>query len=676
MLTLGLAGGLDPVHAQVLDSAENYTYDGAAVLLEDGEVIAAVEEERLNRIRHSNKFPIQAIRHCLQERKVALSDLDSIAYYAAEPSADALLSALYLARPALKARPSARALFAHTLGTALGCAVDPGKLRFYEHRLTHAAGALAQSGFDESLVLVLDNIGGLWLGRATGSLHLDSLMSMPQSKSLQRLSSAVTGYLGLSLFEEYLAVALAGEGRPERYRDAVGALYELLPNGEYVLRLERSTTLSRVIEPRRAGEPPTQAHRDLAAALQQAMERIVLHVLEYQRVATGRRTLCLSGGMAENSSTNGCIIRSGLFDDVFVHPAAYDAGCALGAAILAFREADRREGPSPAVRTKHVYWGPALASDDQVRGALTSWRGVLGYESSVDLVERGARLLAGGARLAWVRGRSEFGCHPLGNRCLLADPRSSAQREKVHAALGRSERYRPLGIALPEELAPEWFELPNDGSHYPFMNTAHRVRAEKAARLCAGTDDTGHVRLQTVSRQSNERFWQLLHAFGRITGVPALGVTSFNISVEPTVETVEDAIVAFATTELDALVVGEWLVTKPAHFREALRDWVRAARLSLPAHVILTRARGQVERTRAQSRDQLETSHVPARVRSISSGLASLLWTLNGEQPIRELLASNALGEPSQELLVSELIELWKERLVVISPGAQERGQS
>src|SRR5262245_13783384 len=211
MLTLGLAGGLDPVHEARLDSPDNFTYDGAAVLAEDGTVVAAIEEARVDRITRSNKFPTAAIRFCLEERGVRPEDLDRIAYYAHEESASQMLARLYISMPEIQPRLDARGLLAATLGRELRTAIDPGRLSFFQHKLCHAAGAIAQSGFDDALILILDNSGGLFAGRReeSGAIALEELVAMPPGKSTTRMSQILFPFLGLGLLDLQQSVAMA-----------------------------------------------------------------------------------------------------------------------------------------------------------------------------------------------------------------------------------------------------------------------------------------------------------------------------------------------------------------------------------------------------------------------------------------------------------------------------------
>jgi carbamoyltransferase len=657
MLTLGLAGGLDPAHDQILDVPENYTYDGAAVLVRDGEIVAATEEERRNRIKHSNKFPVESIRFCLDQCGLTAQDIDRFAYYVDEDAANALLTRLYISRPDWPFRVDARTMMSGALSMALGCEIGPDKVAFYPHKLTHAASAIGHSGFDTSLVYVVDTVGGLfeagWGDR--GELRLDDLVAIPAAKSMNLLWQTVLPFLGFGLFDEHRAVALAGYGDLDTFRPVFEGIYELLPDGDYTLNPQRVGLLAGKIEPRRRQEPPGQAHKDLAASLQHTTEEIVLHVLRYYREKTGQRNLCLAGGMIENTGVSGKVLRSGLFDGVFVHPAAYDPGCAVGAALLAASEAGDRLRRD---RVPHVYWGTEVGPEPEVSAELERWHGFLGFERSPDIAGRTAGLLASGAVLGWVQGRAEFGSHALGNRSILADPRPGDMRERVSAATGRQEPYRAFAPSVLEERAGEFFQL-SEGP-LPFMTFAVGVREDKRALLPSVTHVDGTARPHTVSRRANPRFWALLTAFGELTDVPVLLNTSFNNNVEPTVDSVTDAVVSFLTTGLDYLVVGDFLVRKE---EPGPADWLRLE-TSLPPYVKLFCVKGHTEREQMTSRHEIRTSYDPPVHRKISPELGALLGTLDRPATIGELLTRG----PGGDAALAELRELWSERLVRVTP--------
>lgn len=668
MLALGLAGGLDPVHDDSLDTPDNYTYDGAAVLVEDGRIIAAIEEERLNRIKHSNKFPFQSIRFCLSQHGAHIEDVDRIAYYVDEEAANVLLSRLYLARPEIEPRLEAKAMLAAILGKGLGGKIDPAKIRFFRHKLTHAISAMHHSGFNESLVFIIDNAGGVFLGRRddSGFVTLESIAAFPPSKSIGRFCHAILPFLGLGLFDEYKAMALAPYGNAKTYEALFKSFYELLPNGDYALHLDRVGVLIGKVEPKRGDQEFTERHRDIAAAMQRSMEEIALHVLRHYCQATGQRNLCMAGGMVENTSTNGAILYSGLFADIFVHPAAYDSGCAVGAALMASYEGGTC---AKTGRVSDVYWGNEIGSESQIANELNTWRGFLDFEKVPDVATQAARLIAQGATIGWMQGRSEFGSHALGNRNVFVDPRSEESKHLLNRALRRNEGYRPLALAVLEESACEFFDLPTKRESFPFAAFAMKVRDDKRSLLPAASHVDGTARLQTVSRKTNPRFWSLLRAFNEITGIPALASASFNSNIEPAADSVNDAIVSFLTTELDFMVAGDFIVKKN------VPSWEDQASLliSLPPYVKLLRLKGFVERNRCTTRDEIRTSYDSQFRYTISREIYELLITLDGEKPLRDLLGADGAKSDHNQALMAELNRLWFERLIVLRTGSKRR---
>ncbi len=661
MLTLGLAGGLDPVHEARLDSPENFTYDGAAVLIEDGTVIAGIEEARVDRIRRSNKFPVAAIRFCLEQRGARPEDLDRIAYYVPEAAANHLLSRMYLARPEIEIRLDARTLLAATLGRELGAKIDPAKLRFFDHKLTHAVGAMAHSGFDEALVLVLDNSGGLFRAHRNegGAIHLDELVAIPPARSTTRLCQTLLPFLGLGHLDDQQMVAMAPHGDPATFRSLFRSLYELLPNGDYALRLERAAQFVGKLQPR-GKQNPGQQHNDFAAALQEVQEEIVLHLLRHHREATGLPSLCMAGGIVENSRTNGKVLYAHLFDEIFVHPAPTDAGCALGAALMASEDAGR---PAPRQRLHHVSWGTDADADAEIE--LERWRGFITVERSRDVARETAGLLARGEMVGWVQGRSEFSPRSLGSRSVLADPRPAENRARVDRTL-----YRPAGSvavepSMLEENAHDFFELPDGTDSLPYMTFGVQVREEKREMLAATIDADGTAWLQTVSRETSPRFRELIRAFKELTGVPAVLNTSFSARSEPIVDSVEDAVASFLTTDLDTLVVGDFVARKSAPARE---DRL-ALRVSLPPYVRLQQTKSFVGPGRTAAGCQIRTSYDAGFSHPVSRPLFDLLMGLEGERPLGELLEGHQIEGEGEPALLAELNELWAQRLVRLRGG-------
>ncbi|MCK1502133.1 carbamoyltransferase N-terminal domain-containing protein [Bradyrhizobium sp. 188] len=663
MFTLGLSGGLDLVHEQRLDAPENYTYDGAAVLLKDGVVVAALEQERLDRIKRSNKFPMGAISFCLRSHGLTLSDLSSIAYYADERAADALLTRMYLARPEFRQRLSARGLLHTTLQRALGCDVELSKLRFYEHKLTHAACAMHQSGFAESLVFVIDNAGGLYAGRRQpdGAVAMETLALTVPAKSIQKLCHAILPFLGLGLFDEYKALAMSMQGNADVFRDAVSRLYDLLPDGDYRLHLDRVPALIDQIEPSRSGVELQQRHYDFAASLQEAMEEIVLHVLSHYRAKTGLRHLCVAGGMAENVEINSSLMYSGLFDEVFVHPIAHDAGCALGAALLSSQDDGM---PAPRERVQSVQWGSEPEPGPQVEAELERWRDFVGFERNNDVIRRAAKAIAEGSLVAWLEGRSDFGSHALGSRNVLARTDATEMGERLRLALGRQEVHHRPALLIRDQDIRSWCELPAQYQAVPFQTFTLRVREQRRAEAGAALYANGKAKVQTVSQRQKPRLYRLLGELGLMTGSAAMLSASFNRSSEPTVESVEDAVASFVGSELDYLIVGDFIAE-----RKDVRDEARMRlRISLPPFVQLVRSRGWPERQRRTLRDEMCTTYAPGRRRTITRMLADLLADVESEVPLKDLLSR---AEPQHRAeLMDEIASLATVGIIVLRPPA------
>lgn len=664
MLCLGFSGGLNRAHENPYALPAAFSHDGAAALVEDGTIVTAIEEERLNRIKHSNKFPEEAIRFCLERHGAGPADVDRFAFYATEAYCNELLAYLHRTRPGTSRFVDARSTLTRLLGETLEAEIDPQRIVFVRHHMAHAASASAVSGFERSLVLAIDGYGdglsGL-VARGEGS-ELAELATFPQRKSLGLLYLNVIEFLGYRQFDEYKVMALAPYGDPAVHRALLADLYELRPEGDYELDVSQiGGHLSGEVPVRKPGEPLEQHHYDLAAALQEALERIVLHVLSHHREATGLSELCLAGGVALNCTMNGVIASSGKFDAVFVQPAAHDAGCALGAALLASHEAGR---PAPRERLRNVYWGTDVGEPDEVGATLGRWRDFVEYERHDDVEAEVAAHLADGQVVGWAQGRSEFGPRALGNRSILADPRREENRERINAMVKKRESFRPFAPSVLEEAAGEIFDLPAGTDEYEFMLFVVDVRREMRPLLPAITHVDGTARVQTVPRSENPRFWRLIHAFGEITGVPALLNTSFNNNVEPIVDSAEDALVSFLTTTLDLLVVGDFVVSR----RQPALASRLALRASLPPHVAVSKTRRFVSPQRAGVTAALERTDGSGGGELVSVELADRLLALDGERPLAELLVESSPANGQAELL-EELDRLWTLRLVRLRPG-------
>ncbi|MES0155947.1 carbamoyltransferase [Mesorhizobium sp. M0018] len=671
MLCLGISGGLDQVHENRFELRNAFMHDGAAVLVRDGRVIAAVEEERLNRMKHSNKLPIRSIQYCLSAAGVQLNDIDRVALYASEPYANAMLEGMSASHPDILSIPlDAKTLVQDLLTREFGTKLDSSRISFVSHHQAHAVSAFAMSGFEQSLILAIDGSGDFLSGLlAVGSgTEITQLEAFPENNSLGLFYLETIRYLGYGLFDEYKVMGLAPYGDPAPYRELFEQFYELSANGGgYRVHLDRiGPALLRNIEVRRKGMPFTQQHRDVSASLQEALERIVFHILRHHREATGMKRLCLAGGVAHNCTMNGKLLYSGLFEDIFVQPASHDAGCALGAALIVSNEMGR---PAPCERLQEVYWGPDLGSERAVQQELNAWAGHLEVERSDDVASSAADWIANGAVIGWVQGRSEFGPRALGNRSILADPRPAANKDRINAMVKKREGYRPFAPSVLEEDASEFFDLPDGRHEFPFMNFVVRVRDSKRALLGAITHVDGTARLQTVSRNANPAYWEVINAFKKRTGTPILLNTSFNNNAEPIVDSVADAIATFLTTELDGLVVGPFLVKKRA---ATLQDWTALA-VSLPPYVSLHQTRAYKAPDRRETHCEISTTHFSSDSVRISHDLFNLLMRIEGEAVLGDLLNTIAPDQAKREALMEGLRRLWEQRLVRLHPSQAAR---
>ena len=447
MLTLGFSGGIDGMREQVYDFPFNLVHDSAAVLVRDGEVVAAIEQERLNRIKHTNRSAGPAMRFCLEQAGVTLDDLDAIAFYATEEHITSVLRVLHLTSGSAPAPLAARAMVQRIVAQEFGRGIDPSRIHFVEHHWAHAVSAYFMSGFDDALVMTLDGQGEGVSGMAFSGRgrELRMLRSIPMQHSLGFLYRDVIRLHGYELFDEYKVMGLAPYGDAARFRRLFSTLYELQPEGYYRLHLDRVPELYDHVQPRGKGEPFSQDHLDLAAALQEAVDIVGGHLVRHFAQATGHRRLCLAGGVAHNCSMNGRIVYSGLFDRVFVQPAAHDAGCALGAALAVQLEMRPEQ---PVAPLGHVFWGSDLPPHDALSRELGRWSGLVTAVRHDDIAATAARLIADRRVIGWVQGRSEFGPRALGNRSILADPRPPEHKDIINRMVKKRESYRPFAPSV------------------------------------------------------------------------------------------------------------------------------------------------------------------------------------------------------------------------------------
>jgi predicted NodU family carbamoyl transferase len=665
MLVLGLNGNFSAEDEDLVPGMlEFFFHDASASLVRDGVLIAAVEEERLNRIKKTTKFPINAIRSCLAIANVSATDIDAVGYYFREDHMDTVLNQLYIENPKTPTRYS-RQLIADRLCTEFGWELPGDRIVYTPHHVAHAMSSFVRSGMCEALVVILDGRGEEHSGTIflANDERLESLANYPAHKSLGTLYLSATQFLGYKFGDEYKVMGLAPYGDPSRYREIFDTLYSLRDKGDY--EITHSVVCPNVFGPiflacgflpRRKGENFTQQHMDFAAGLQEVVEKIVLHILAYWAEFAGLTKLCFGGGVAHNCSLNGVILRSGMFDEVFVHPASHDSGAGEGAALAA--EYQLSGAVFPRVRLRTASLGPALGEESEIRDKLGAWDALIEVVRPDDVVDRAAELLAEGAVLGWAQGRSEFGPRALGNRSIVADARPKENQTRINAMVKKRESFRPFAPVVTPEAAPVYFEIPDVTANYDFMSFVVRVRAERRKELGAVTHIDGTARIQVIEPAVNKCFHRLVARFGELTGTPVLLNTSFNNNAEPIVQSVEDVLTSFLTTELDYVVIENFLVRRRSNFLAALDDLVLRFR---PVTRLTTRVGFRSSGERIVVREIfLDYSTGPSSV--VSPQLYALL------EKVDVVSSLAALGGSLSEALREELFHLWAERFFTLTP--------
>ena len=573
-----------------------YHGDVSAALVRDGQLVAAVEEERYRRIKHCAGVPQHAMHACLEMGGITAADVDLFAV-SRDPRAHLWRKALFLLHHRPSGTVSARArnlasvrALPDAVAAALGLPatqVRP-RTRFVEHHPAHLASAAFVSPFDEAAVCAIDGFGDFvstsW-GRVAGTrLQVDSHVFYPHS--LGMLYLAITQFLGFPNYgDEFKVMGLAPYGEP-RFTREIGSLVRLTDDGRFELDLSYfrhasegmqmtwedgepaigtvfTPQLESLLGPARRREQPVDArHEAIAASLQAVFEQAAIHVLRHVRKATRLPALCLAGGCAMNSVANGKIREAAGFRDLFIQPAAGDNGTALGAAFYAHQQTgNRRRG----FVMEHGYWGPSF-DDRSIAAALDAERAAIAergcrrcvWDDDAALDNWTAEQIADGRVVGWFQGRMEWGARALGNRSIVADPRRADMRDIINTRIKFRERFRPFAPSVLEEALDEYFV---GAVADPFMLQVYPVRPEKRAVVPAITHVDGSGRLQTVSPRSNGRYYSLISAFARLTGVPMLLNTSFNEN-EPIVLTPAQALDCFLRTSMDVLVIGRHVLER------------------------------------------------------------------------------------------------------------------
>jgi predicted NodU family carbamoyl transferase len=661
MLVLGLSGSFSREDVDLVPNmAQGLFHDAAACLIRDGTLLAAVEEERFNRIKKTSKFPVNAIRACLEVANVSPSEIDVVGHYFQEDLVDLWLHDQYLRHNHLPLRYS-RELITDRLRNEFDLDMPGDRLFYAEHHVTHALSSFVRSGMKEALVVVMDGRGE---HDSTTIYHgirgrLESLATYNIRKSLGHFYAEAIRLLAYGLGDEYKIMGLAPYGNADTYRDLFNSSYSLDDNGDYKLRSLERTFSPTVFPPRRKGQEFTQQHMDFAAGVQQTLENIALHVLDYWAKHTGLPNLCFVGGVAHNSTLNGRILQSGKFREVFIHPASHDGGSAEGAALAAAYQMGAPSFRQPRMRSASV--GPSLGATAEIEKELGGWNELIESERPADIVECAAQLLAEGAVLGWAYGPSEYGPRALGNRSILADARPSENKQRINSMVKKRESYRPFAPVVTAAAAAEYFELPKTSANYDFMSFVVNVREDRKAELGAVTHIDGSARIQIVDPVSNERFHRLVQKFGELTGTPVLLNTSFNNNAEPIVQSVQDALACFLTTELDFLVIEDFLIRR------------REGRLMAFDNMVLkfrpvTRLVKRNQLTPAGVRDvifEIYLDHAKGSHAEVSPPTFALLDAADGVRTIESI--ADVVGGVTTDIR-RELYSLWQQRFFVLRP--------
>jgi carbamoyltransferase len=551
----------------------NYSqlHDSSACIVRDGELLFAVAEERISRLKHDARFPENAIQACLEFAKVRANEVEEVCFgwptagiefrhdlklYATGKRPitylDGLNSALHFLSMWHQRAGAKR--FARRFGK------PRGRMRFVQHHLAHALSTYAYSGFDDAAVAIMDGHGAteatsIWHGHGG---RIDHILTIEFPDSLGLFYGEFTEFLGFHRnSDEWKVMGLAPYGQPgvdlRRFIDVQATPYHV-----HTRRLMNSgapfAEMKAVLgEPREAESEITERDKNIAYAVQEACEIAMINVVRLALEKTHSKNLCLAGGVALNSKANGKIAASGMVEQIFVQPAASDDGVALGAALAPYLD---NGGKLPNKAMRHAYLGPAF-DDEAIEAALRTYK--LRYTRTSDVAATAAELLSQGKIIGWFQGRMEFGPRALGNRSILADPRDPEMNTKVNNAVKFREWWRPFAPSFKKEAAGEYLESATDS---PFMILTAQVRPEKRGVIPSVTHVDGSARPQTVEKEVNPLYWRLIDEFGKRTGVPVIMNTSFNLRGEAIVNTPTDAIRTFFSSGMDALAIGSFLVEK------------------------------------------------------------------------------------------------------------------
>ena len=559
------------------------TWISSAAILVDGKILAASAEERFNRQKMSKAFPSKSIEYCLQKSSLTFSDLDSIVI--PWNPGNKISSASNRYTNSIQWRGDYMHSFISSILKMMGSPYVSDisqiindeknlfRLKFLNHHKCHIASTFFPSNFKSAAILTIDGRGDEETGTFSIGINkkINTFKSTLWPHSVGLLYAAITEYLGFSPHsDEWKVMALAAYGnRDSIYYNKICNLFSLANDGQYELDLSSFTyflfdkhtkfynhKLIELLGPdRNRSDPILKRHKDIAAALQRAFEDIVLHQLDYLYKITKNPNLCLAGGAAMNSVFNGKIIKKTKFQNLYIPPFPDDTGVSIGAALYEYSKAKKNFKRFPIT---HNYYGPSY-KDDETLKLIKSFK--LSAKKYDNIEKETAKRLANGQLVGWFQGGMELGQRALGNRSILADPRSSSVKNKLNLAVKYRESFRPFAPAILEEHVRDFFEIPKN-ELVPFMESVYPVKKNKQKFIPSVVFIDGTGRLQTVSKKTNNRFYKLILEFKKLTAIPILVNTSFNLNGEPMVCTPKDAIRTFYSCGLDVLVLGTYLIEK------------------------------------------------------------------------------------------------------------------
>ncbi|MEM2121954.1 MAG: carbamoyltransferase [Candidatus Woesearchaeota archaeon] len=553
-------------------------HDSAAALLKDGQIIAAALEERFTRKKHDNSFPKNAINFCLEHEGLKKEQVDYIVFYEKplkkfERILDMIVQSFprsymqfYTSVPVwINERLKLRRIL-KKMGFK-------SKVFFVDHHLSHAGAAFLCSPYKTAAIITIDGVGEysttrISLGKENKIIPIKEIQ-FPHSIGL--LYSTITSFLGFEVNEgEFKVMGLAPYGKPTYY-EKLKKIIDIKEDGSFKLNMKYfAYTYSEIMfskefiklfgKPRKPGTEITERDKDLAASLQKILEEVLIKISKHAKEITGEENLCMAGGVALNSVANGVLLKEKIFENIFVQPASTDAGSAIGAALYFYNCYLNKQ----RVYIMRIdYLGPEY-NNDQIIKYLQEYNEKINYEllDNKKLLKKTAKLLAENKIIGWFQGRMEFGPRALGNRSILANPNKKEMKDILNERVKHRESFRPFAPTVLEEYANDYFEINNKNKKWPFMLFVFSVRKNKQKIIPAVTHVDGTARIQTVSKEENPLYYDLIKEFYKITKIPVVLNTSFNVRGEPIVMSPKDALETFLKTGIDYLVIGNYFISK------------------------------------------------------------------------------------------------------------------